>query len=40
MLRGGIVLGASANGELSQNTALAGLLSSDMYMRELAGDIR
>jgi hypothetical protein len=27
------------NGEMSQNTALAGLLSRDTHMRKLAGDI-
>src|SRR5438552_9670937 len=39
MIREGNVLGASANGEMSQNTAPAGLLSRDTQMRELAGDI-
>jgi hypothetical protein len=32
-------IGFRMNGELSQNTALAGLLSCDTEVRELAGDI-
>ena len=32
-------IGFTVNGELSQNTALAGLLSGDTQVRELAGDI-
>jgi hypothetical protein len=31
--------GFRMNGEMSQNTALAGLLSCDTEVRELAGDI-
>jgi hypothetical protein len=33
-------IGFRMNGEMSQNTALAGLLSRDTQMRELAGDLQ